>query len=54
MHKLPAALVALTMAIVIIGVDVAFFRRHIWERLAVNVTIVVIVAALYLLFARRA
>lgn len=53
MQKLPAGLVALTMALVIIGVDFAFFHRHFWERLAVNIAIVSVFAALYFLFARR-
>jgi len=35
------------MVAVIIGVDVAFFRQHLWQRLAVNVGIVLVFGAFY-------
>jgi uncharacterized membrane protein len=38
------------MAAVIIGVDVAFFRNHTWERLIVNIGIVLVFGAFYLRF----
>jgi hypothetical protein len=41
------------MAAVIVGVDVAFFKRHFWERLAVNIGIVLVCAAIYFIFVRR-
>ena len=44
---------ALAMAAVVIGVDVAFFRNRIWERLMVNVGIVLVFGAFYLRFGRR-
>jgi hypothetical protein len=31
-----------------VGVDVLFFRHHVWERLIANVGIVLVFAALYL------
>ena len=41
------------MAAVIVGVDVAFFRNRFWERLAVNIGIVLVFAAFYLRFLRH-
>ncbi len=38
------------MAPVIIGVDLLFFRRHVWERLLANIGIVLVFAAFYLRF----
>ena len=38
------------MAAVIVGVDVAFFRSHIWERLIVNIGVVLVFGAFYLRF----
>lgn len=43
-----SAAVALTVAalvVVIVGVDILFFRNHLWERLLVNVGIVLVFAA---------
>jgi protein-S-isoprenylcysteine O-methyltransferase Ste14 len=50
----PAAVVlyALVMVVVIVGVDLLFFRDHAWERLVVNVGIVLVFAAFYLRFLR--
>ena len=36
-----------------IGVDVLFFRNRLWERLMVNVGIVLVFAAFYLRFLKR-
>lgn len=38
------------MAAVIVGVDFAFFRNRFWERLVVNIGIVLVFAAFYLRF----
>jgi hypothetical protein len=46
-------LYAVAMATVIVGVDLAFFRNRFWERLMVNVGIVLVFAAFYLRFFRR-
>lgn len=35
------------MAVIIVGVDVAFFRNRFWERLAANVGLVLVFAAFY-------
>lgn len=51
MGKQPAAvLYVLTMVVVVVGVDVLFFRGHGWERLMVNVGIVLVFGAFYLRF----
>jgi len=38
------------MVAVIVGVDLVFFRNRFWERLAVNMGIVLVFAAFYLRF----
>jgi hypothetical protein len=47
-------LYVVAMAAVIVAVDVAFFRNRFWERLIANVGIVLVFAAFYLRFLRRA
>jgi cytochrome c oxidase subunit IV len=46
-------LYVLVMVAVVVGVDVAFFRHRFWERLMVNVGIVLVFGAFYLRFLRR-
>jgi cytochrome c oxidase subunit IV len=41
------------MVVVIVGVDVAIFRHRFWERLTVNIGIVLVFAAFYLRFFGR-
>ncbi len=41
------------MVVLIVGVDLAFFRNRFWERLAVNIGIVLLFAAFYSRFLRR-
>jgi hypothetical protein len=48
-----AVLYVATMIAVIVGVDVAFFRHHLWPRLAANAGIVLVFAAFYLRFIGR-
>ncbi len=43
-------LFAVLLAIVIVAVDVLFFRNRFWERLMVNIGIVLVFAAFYLRF----
>lgn len=43
-------LYVLAMVGVVVGVDVLFFRHHFWERLAVNVGIVLVFGAFYVRF----
>ena len=47
------ALYLAAMVAVIVGVDWVFFRNRIWERLLVNVGIVLVFVALYLRFRGR-
>ena len=47
------ALYVLVLVAVVVGVDVLFFRNRFWERLTVNVGIVLVFAALYLRFLKR-
>jgi len=42
------ALYVLAMAAVIVGVDFLFFKHRFWERLIVNIGIVLVFAAFYL------
>ena len=52
-RQVTAVLYVLAMVAVIVGVDLLFFRHHFWERLAVNVGIVLVFAAFYFRFLRR-
>jgi preprotein translocase subunit SecE len=49
------AVVVYTVAMVaiIVGVDYVFFRNRFWERLTVNIGIVLVFAAFYLRFLRH-
>lgn len=46
-------LYVVAMAAIIVGVDFAFFRNRFWERLAVNIGIVLVFAAFYWRFLSR-
>ena len=46
-------LYVVAMATVIVALDVAFFRNRFWERLTLNVGIVLVFAAFYWRFLRR-
>jgi hypothetical protein len=52
-RQVAAVLYAVAMAAVIVGVDLMFFRNRFWERLMVNIGIVLVFAAFYLRFLRR-
>ncbi|MGA9390035.1 MAG: hypothetical protein WBV69_06270 [Candidatus Sulfotelmatobacter sp.] len=52
-RQIAVLLYVVTMAAVIVGVDFVFFRDRFWERLAVNIGIVLVFAAFYLRFLRR-
>ena len=47
-------LYVLALVAVVVGVDVSFFRDRFWERLMVNVGIVLVFAAFGLRFLKRA
>ena len=46
-------LYVLGMVAVVVGVDVLFFRNRFWERLMVNVGVVLVFGAFYLRFLKR-
>lgn len=46
-------LYVLAMVAVIVGLDILVFRRLLWERLIVNIGIVLVFAAFYLRFLKR-
>jgi uncharacterized membrane protein len=52
-RQVVVVLYGVAMAAVIIAVDFAFFRNRFWERLTVNIGIVLVFAAFYLRFLRR-
>jgi uncharacterized membrane protein len=41
------------LVVVVVGVDILFFRHEFWERLTVNVGIVLVFAAFYYRFLKR-
>ena len=49
-RQVAVVLYAVAMAAVIVGVDIVFFTNRFWERLTVNVGIVLVFAAFYLRF----
>jgi hypothetical protein len=52
-RQVTIVLFVVAMAAVIVGVDYAFFRNRFWERLIVNIGIVLVFAAFYLRFLKR-
>lgn len=52
-RQVPVILYVLTMVAVVIGLDVVFFKDRFWERLVVNVGVVLVFAAFYLRFLKR-
>jgi len=51
--RMIGVLYAVVMVAVIVSVDFAFFRGRFWERLMVNIGIVLVFAAFYLRFLMR-
>ena len=51
--KAGVVLYVLALVAVVVGVDVLFFRNQFWERLIVNVGIVLVFAAFYFRFLKR-
>jgi hypothetical protein len=51
--KQSGVLYALAMVAVVVGVDLLFFRGHVWERLIVNVGMVLVFLAFYLRLVKR-
>jgi hypothetical protein len=52
-RRVAVVLYVVAMAAVIVGVDFVFLRDRFWERLTVNVGIVLVFTAFYLRFLRR-
>ena len=53
MGRQAVLLYVLAMVAVVVGLDVLFFRHQIWERLIVNVGIVLVFGAFYLRFLKN-
>lgn len=51
--RIAVMLYVLVLVIVIVGVDVVFFRNRFWERLIANAGLVLLFAAFYLRFLKR-
>ena len=51
-RQLVIVLYVMAMAAVIVGLDFGFFRDRFWERLTVNIGIVLVFAAFYFKFLR--
>ena len=51
-RQVTAVLYVVAMIAVIVGLDFMFFRNRFWERLIVNIGIVLVFAAFYLRFLR--
>ncbi len=49
----PGVRLVLYVLVLVVGVDVLFFRNRFWERLMVNVGFVLVFGAFYLRFLRR-
>jgi hypothetical protein len=52
-RQISALLFVVVLIAVVVGVDVLFFRNRFWERLMVNVGMVLVLAAFYLRFSRN-
>ena len=52
-RRAAVALYVLALVAVVVGVDVLFFKHQLWERLIVNVGIVLVFAAFGLRFLKR-
>ena len=52
-RQVAVGLYVVAMVAVIVGVDFVLFRHRFWERLIVNIGIVLVFAALYLRFLRH-
>jgi uncharacterized membrane protein YozB (DUF420 family) len=52
-RQVAVVLYPLAMAALIVGVDLVFFRHRFWERLSVNIGIVLVFVAFYFRFLRN-
>ena len=52
-RQVAIVLYVLALIAIVVGVDVLFFKHHFWERLIVNIGIVLVFAAFGLRFLKR-
>jgi len=52
-RKATVVLYVVLMAAIVVAADVLFFRNRFWERLIVNIGIVLVFAAFYVRFLKR-
>ena len=52
-RQVTVGLYVVLMAAIVVAVDFLFFRNRFWERLIVNIGIVLVFAAFYLRFLKR-
>jgi hypothetical protein len=52
-RRAAAVLYLLAMAGIVVGVDVLFFRHHVWDRLMVNIGIVLVFGVFYVKYLKR-
>jgi hypothetical protein len=53
MRRAAVVLYVIALVVVVMGLYVLFFKHQFWERLVVNVLIVLVFTAFYLRFLRR-
>jgi hypothetical protein len=53
MRRAAVVLYMLALVSVMFGLDILFFKHRLWERLVVNVLIILVFAAFYLRFLKR-
>lgn len=51
--NLVVGLYVVVLIVVVVSVDLLFFRHHVWDRLIVNIGIVLVFAAVYLRFVKK-
>ena len=52
-RQVTVALYVLALVALVVGADVLFFRNQLWERLIVNIGIVLVFVAFYFRFLKR-
>ena len=52
-RRAAVGLYVLALVAVVVSVDILLFRHHFWERLAVNIGIVLVFVAFYFRFLKR-
>ena len=52
-HQAVVVLYVLVLVVVVVGVDVLFFRNRFWQRLIANIGIVLVFWAFYLIFLKE-